>query len=101
MLILPVETKGHRKDAIIVVLDNDNLSRMAEADPVEIDMRKTGKTLVNPIVLICHEEPTPEFMQIINGGDLNKIIAHLQRGWKFRPEKGDHDRGPESLKDSN
>jgi hypothetical protein len=36
-------------------------------------------------------------MGLLKGKGLKAIIEYLQRGWKFRPEVGDHDRGPEKL----
>lgn len=69
MLILPIETTDHTKDALIIILKPDNLVRMQEGDPGEIELKA--------------------------------IIKYLKRGWKFHPELGDHDRGPESLKNQN
>lgn len=51
--------------------------------------------------MICYEDESPELNSVVQGGDVNKIIEFLQRGWKFRPECGDHDRGPESISKSN
>lgn len=101
MLLIPIETPNHAHDAVIVVLNAGNLTRMAEADPVEIELRKCGRNLVNPTIVICHEEESRTLTRLIQGHDVDKIIAHLQRGWKFRPDRGDHDRGPESIRDGN
>ena len=70
---------------------------MAKADPAEINLRETGRTLVNPIILICHEPPTDELIALLKTGDVPKIVKHLQRGWDFRPDRGDHDNGPQKL----
>ena len=64
MLMLPIQTPNHANDALIVILDDDNLARMAKADPAEINLRETGRTLVNPIILICHEPPTAPVYQL-------------------------------------
>lgn len=101
MIILPIESDDHEHDALIVILHDDSLERMTKADPAEIVLRQTGKKLVNPTILICHEKDSPKLTQLLNSGDLYAIVKHLQRGWKFQPERGDHDRGPESLKDQN
>lgn len=101
MLLVPIETPGHLADAVLVVLTDDSLARMREADPAEVILRQTGRTLVNPTVLICHEKDSPELARLLQGRDVPAIIAHLQRGRKFRPEKGDHDRGPEKLGELN
>jgi hypothetical protein len=97
MIILPIETEGHAHDTLVIVLDKGNVERMKLADPAEIPLRQTGRRLVNPLVLVCYEDDTPEFVRLVQGGDVKAIIKHLQRGWKFQPERGDHDRGPESI----
>jgi hypothetical protein len=75
---------------------------MREADPVEIDLRKLAEyRLVNPVLLICLEEESAALDRLIHAGDIRAIVKHLRRGWTFRPERGDHDRGPEALKDQN
>lgn len=100
MLILPIETEDHSHDALIIVLEKDNLDRMKQADPAEVDLRKSGKTLVNPVVMVCYEEEQAK-LTMVHQGNLEAIIKHLQRGWRFSPDKGDHDRGLESIKDQN
>jgi hypothetical protein len=97
MLLIPVETHDHKNDMLIVVLDDTNLERMKAADPAEINLHELKSKLVNPTIFLCHEQPTPGFMKLFNQRDLKAIMKFLQRGWKFRPNKGDHDRGPELL----
>lgn len=101
MMILPIETEGHTHDALIIILGPDNLERMKVADPAEVVLRKTGKRLVNPTVQVCYEEDQTALTRLLHGGDLGAILKHLTRGFEFRPAKGDHDRGPESLRESN
>ncbi len=101
MLILPIETRDHKHDTLIVMLDRDNLARILQNDPAEIPLGKTGRRLVNPTVMIAFNDRSPELQRLVQGGDVKAIIEYLQRGFAFRPDKGDHDRGPESLKDSN
>lgn len=101
MIILPVETLNHVSDLLIIVLDDANLERMGHADPAEVLLKDCGKTLVNPAVMIAHQNSNPEFARILNGGDLVAVVKYLQRGWAFRPDKGDHNNGPQPLADSN
>lgn len=101
MILLPIESPGHVDDAIIVVLNDDSLARMAQADPAEIRCHDTGYNLVNPKILICHEKDTPELTRLLQTRDLEKIIKHLTRGFEFRPDKGDHDNGPRPLAGDN
>jgi hypothetical protein len=101
MLVIPLQTKDNARDAVFVVLDPEQLPRLEQGDPADIVLRQTGNRLVNPTVVICLEKPTPEFNRLVQSGDIRALIAYLQRGWKFRPELGDHDRGPESVFQSN
>ena len=98
MIFIPIETPDHKSDAVICVLNSSNLERMKKADPSEIILKQSGRNLVNPTILLCFEEDNKELAEVINSGDVAKIIKYLQRGWKFRPDKGDHDRGPESIR---
>lgn len=97
VLILPIETISHTSDVLIVVLEDDNLERMAKADPAEIKLTETGRTLVNPRILLCHEKVTPELIKILKTKDVRVICEYLQRGFEFRPDKGDHDDGPQKM----
>lgn len=104
MMILPLETENHEHDALIIVLDPDNLERMKGGDPAEVklkQLRQAGKNLVDPAIVLCYEKPSPKFNRLIQSGDTLAVIQYLQRGWQYRPEAGDHDRGPESIKDTN
>lgn len=100
MLIFPIQTENHASDMLLIVLDPANLERMKAADPAEVQMaqlRKAGHLLLQPIIHICYEENTPEWRKLVQSGDIKAILRFLGRGWKFRPEAGDHDRGPESI----
>lgn len=93
MLIIPIESPDHQHDALVIVLGDDSLARMAAGDPAEVQCKKTGRTLVNPTVLVCHEKDSPEFTRLLQTRDIAAILNHLQRGWAFRPDRGDND-GP-------
>lgn len=94
MLMVPIQTIGHTNDVLIIILEDENLERMAKADPAEIKLKDSGKELVNPVVYVCHEKVTQELITILKTRDLSLIMGHLQRGFEFRPDKGDHDNGP-------
>ncbi len=101
MLLIPIETPNHADDVVIIVLGPDSLERMRQADPAEVELRKVGKKLVNPTVSVCFEEDLASLNRFIQRGDIQGLLKHLQRGWAYQPDKGDHDRGPESIKDAN
>jgi hypothetical protein len=101
MLMIPIETEGHDRDVLVLVLGKTNLERLKLADPAEAVLQQCGQQLLNPTVMVCYEEDEAALMQVANRGDLQALIKYLQRGWKFRQELGDHDRGPESIRGSN
>jgi hypothetical protein len=102
MIVLPVETTGNAHDSLLIVLGDDNIGRMKKADPVQIELKQLGRTLVNPTLCIAYEnlwkgEPTGVLKGLIETGDLSSIAEFVTRGFKYKPEAGDHDRGPERL----
>lgn len=97
MIVLPIETPNHADDVLIIVLGDDSLERMARADPAEVKCKELGRNLINPRVVICHEKDSPEFARLLQARNLSKICEFLSRGFAFRPDKGDHDRGPTPL----
>lgn len=97
MFMIPIETVDHVEDAVVVILDPGTVERMKVGDPAEAVLRDAPTNLVNPTILICLEEPGPEFDRVMASGDLKKVLEYLRRGFQFRPDLGDHDRGPESV----
>jgi hypothetical protein len=89
MKCIPVETANHEEDAVIVILHQENLARIAKADPVEIVLKDFPGNLVNPRIVICYEEDTPELMKLLENDSLLEILEYLVRGWEHRPDKGD------------
>lgn len=101
MLVLPIETEHHEADVLVVVLGAGNLARMRAGDPPEVKLREVAPHLVHPTVVICFEEQQAELMRLLNAGDVRGALAHLSRGWQYRPDRGDHDAGPQRLRDLN
>lgn len=94
MLAIPI--KGP-KEALIIILGEANLTRMEQGDPVEFNIAQMG--LKAPVVMVAYEKDPKAVQRFINSADVAGLLKHLQRGWKFCPEQGDHDRGPESIKE--
>lgn len=101
MLMIPIQSKNHDNDMLIVIIDDNNVARMKTADPPEVVLKDCGKILINPRILICHENDSPELTRILQNRDIEKIVQYLERGFEFRPDKGDHDNGPQSIVGTN
>ncbi len=97
MITIPIATPDHQHDALIIIMDDVELGRLRAADPAQLELRDFPVQLVSPMLLICHEQPTPELTRLLSGRHVPAIVKYLQRGFKFRPELGDHDHGPQSL----
>ncbi len=104
MIILPIQSKGHLNDLLVVVFGPQNLERMKKGDPAEVklkDIKRSGKDLMNPTIIICYEEDQTKLMQLVNSKNIQQILEYLSRGFEYRPDLGDHDRGPEGLEKGN
>lgn len=103
MIVVPIESKDHMSDALIIVLDCTQVERMGHADPAEVVLSQFGRTLVNPIIMIAHERSdNPDLTRICQqvAAKLKSPLAlaeYLQRGRQFRPDLGDHDNGPRKI----
>lgn len=97
MLMLAFESPDHTNDSLVIIVDGDNIDRLQHFDPISVELRKAGKHLVNPTVHICFESDMRNLNKYIQINDMNGMLKYLGRGWQYRPDKGDHDRGPESI----
>lgn len=103
MIVIPARVEG--KDMLIVILKSENVDRMKQANPVQFDVeamvQQTGRSISNPAVIICCEDESPELNRLIQGGNFKGLAKFLSRGFKYQPEKGDHDHGPRRLGSNN
>jgi hypothetical protein len=79
---------------ILIVLDEENIERIQQADPFELDMRKMGTaTLAVPFKIhICYaKKDDPMVKELTEKGDLSELLKYLSRGYKVTAS--DHDRG--------
>lgn len=95
MLLIPFSDKpGTYK--LFVVLENDNIERMKEADPAQITFPLQGfedKRLKMMLLVHVSEEEKQHVLRLMQDGKPGEILQYLSRGFVFRPEAGDHD-GP-------
>lgn len=99
MLVIPAqfsETEYH----LFVVLDDNGVERIRLHDPGEVPMDKMAppfdKLVLRKFVL-CYASPK-EMKKIAELGaakDLASIIKLLTGGFRYRPEMGDNDQGPQ------
>lgn len=95
--VIPVVSRegGERGPmALIVVLTKENLERMREADPFDVQVRNLGPVVVgfkatDVDIIIAYEEDESFLMEAQKSGDIRALLAHIERGRKHRPELGD------------
>lgn len=81
-------------DRIVIVLDEEKIERIQQADPFELDMRKMGTTtLAIPFkIFICYaRKDDARLEELIRKQDIDGMLNYLARG--FRVTASDHDRG--------
>ncbi len=100
MIMIPLAWPDGSFD-LIVVLEDENLERMREYDPAEIKWRDLGKfSQYRPKTIQIGygtSEDVKKISELSQQGKVAEAIKLVSRGWKYRPEAGDHDFGPVSL----
>lgn len=105
MLVIPFDVPGtnHKQYSVFVVLQDENWSRMTQYDPAEVPIARLGmpwvtKTLKDVVIGYANATDLAEVQRHVTAGEPMKALRHLSRGFAFRPDRGDHDRGPERVR---
>jgi hypothetical protein len=101
MMVLPF-SDTETTYRLFIVLEDDNLSRMKEYDPAQFNMPVPGfeeKRLTMVIVGYANAADRQWIMQLIQDEKPREALRYLSRGWQFRPDLGDYDGPPLSLRD--
>jgi hypothetical protein len=84
-------TPGRGPQLLIIVLTKENLERMSEGDPFDLQTRAYAGQLDldQPVgaldIIVAYEEDAARIDRLARAGDLNGIIQHLERGRKHLP----------------
>lgn len=86
MNVIPIKTKQHLNDILVIVLDRDDWLRMNQADPVQLSwgnmVSTMGIDVIQPTIVICYEPNTIKLMQFLQKRDIIGALKYLQRGVK-------------------
>jgi hypothetical protein len=79
---------------ILIVLDEENIERIQQNDPFELDVRKMPSTVALPVpfrVVICYAKKSElqVIAELAKRGDQKALRDYLYRG--FKVETGDSD----------
>jgi hypothetical protein len=100
---MPILLQAENNDGtrnIMIILGRDNIERILEKDPVSIGCDGPGfsNMIVKAIgISYATEAELVHYAQLGRQGKTLEVIKLATAGWKFCPEKGDHDRGAEPL----
>jgi hypothetical protein len=84
-------------NTIVIVLDEENIERVQQNDPFDLDMRKMG-TVTLPIpfrisIAYARKDELPTLTKFMEAKDIEGLMEYLSRG--FKVTASDHDRGYE------
>lgn len=86
MLIIPIPTKNHAKDTLLIIIESNDLDKMKGGSPLGIEMPdlvlKTAQMIHQPTILVCYEDE--DGMKKVDGfiksNDVVGCLKYLQRG---------------------
>ena len=95
MLLIPIVASDH-KNLLLVVLEDENLERLHGYDPAEIDLAKLPGNFAGVPFHAIHVAYVSDadrglLLDLMTSGKISDALALLSKGWKHRPELGDHD----------
>ncbi len=103
MIVIPFFV-SETEYSIYVGFDDEGIKRLQAYDPGELALQKLSKPwtdmqLRDVLIGYCTAADMEECMQVMRReGDVKVILRHLSRGWRYRPELGDNDGPPSSLR---
>jgi hypothetical protein len=96
-LIIPFSVNRHEY-SVFVGIPDESIDRMRAYDPVEVPIRNLPEKwrsyrLKDVIIGYCTQEDYDTILPLIKADDFQGALRHLTRGFRYRPDLGDHD-GP-------
>lgn len=82
---------------LVVVLEEDNIDRIKQQDPVELKLSEIFKIDAKPDdigITYLNAEDIETLKNLMQSGLVGDAFKFATRGWKFQPQRGDHDMGP-------
>lgn len=95
MITIPIQVSGDSY-TLFVILNGESFLRIKQYDPAEVVTKRLGPPwtqLQIKDVVIMYATPEEE-ARILGCKDTASVMAEIKnlgRGWKYRPDLGDHD----------
>ncbi|HWE51360.1 MAG TPA: hypothetical protein VG273_16330 [Bryobacteraceae bacterium] len=102
MLLIPFTVPNSAEHySIFVVLDDKNIERILAFDPAQIPFPLKGwesKKLTRIFIGFADPRALDKATDLLKSGRLDEALHFLSRSFEFRPDLGDHDGPPVSIK---
>lgn len=105
MFTIPLQVNPQEFD-LFVFFEDENISRIKEYDPAEVVKKHLPglfqKLQIRNVVIgyVAPGEMDAVFTRLQNGEDVRAVLRTLTRGFRYRPDQGDHDAPYLSVKPS-
>jgi len=87
---------------LAILLEDENLDRMKRADPAIFNLPPTPQFAHMQLKSVLLGRISPDgkkhLLELIASGDGLAILRYVTRGFEYRPDLGDHDGPPLSLR---
>ena len=94
MIIFLINDDDEQRSVLYMVIEKENLDRMAEADPVTIPSLQAGGMIApiqfpaNLSVVVCYEPDKGKLMEAARSCDAHALLSYLRRGFHYEPGDG-------------
>jgi hypothetical protein len=97
-LIMSKLNNQGRRD-ILIILGPDSIERIQRKDPFEVNCWQMPFQERVGVLSITYgtKEECAKMEALVREGKVDEAIKLALSGWEYRPDLGDHDRGPEPL----
>ena len=97
MMVIPFRINS-TEYSVFVVFGQENLDRILQYDPAEVTLNKLGAPwdrmrLKDVLIGFATAAEEAEVMRLSGAGEGRKALQMLSRGFRYKPDTGDHD-GP-------
>lgn len=95
MILIPFVV-GNGEYNMFIILEDENLRRMADNDPAQVNLWKmpaefAGLKLRTVILASSNIMDRTKAIGMIQNGQPIEALKYLSRGFKFKPDEGDND----------
>jgi|SRR5580765_6035441 len=96
MIGIPFRTPGASTYALVLVMEDSSMERLKVHDPAMLDVYKMGEPwaslqLISITIAYESAEDCAKISNWVRENQIGRVMKHITRGFKYRPELGDDD----------